>query len=88
MPRFDGTGPIGQGAMTGGGRGYCGGGGFGRGMGRGRGLRGRFGAIRNQSVVSPDNQQDLQFLKNEAALLKTRLSEIESQIQTIEKATN
>jgi len=23
MPRFDGTGPIGQGAMTGGGRGYC-----------------------------------------------------------------
>lgn len=23
MPRFDGTGPMGQGAMTGGGRGYC-----------------------------------------------------------------
>jgi hypothetical protein len=23
MPRFDGTGPLGQGAMTGGGRGFC-----------------------------------------------------------------
>ncbi|MBU4479392.1 MAG: DUF5320 family protein, partial [Candidatus Omnitrophica bacterium] len=23
MPRFDGTGPMGQGAMTGGGGGYC-----------------------------------------------------------------
>jgi len=52
MPRFDGTGPMGQGAMTGGGRGYCavnvggqgtypvaGRGFFGRG---GRGFRNRF----------------------------------------------
>lgn len=48
MPGFDGTGPRGQGSMTGGGRGYCavnlngadirrgmGGGSFGRGPGRG-----------------------------------------------------
>lgn len=37
MPGFDGTGPRGQGAMTGGGRGYCVApiGGTGRGFGRG-----------------------------------------------------
>lgn len=48
MPNFDGTGPLGQGAMTGGGRGYCavalngagvrlgnGKGSYGRGSGRG-----------------------------------------------------
>ncbi|MBN2482816.1 MAG: DUF5320 domain-containing protein [Candidatus Omnitrophica bacterium] len=51
MPRFDGTGPSGQGAMTGGGRGFCAGyavpghmpsgsgrGRFGPGRGRGRGF--------------------------------------------------
>ncbi|KPK14759.1 MAG: hypothetical protein AMK69_28235 [Nitrospira bacterium SG8_3] len=44
MPGFDGTGPLGQGAMTGGGFGYCGSGrrpGYGlggRGLGRGRRL--------------------------------------------------
>ncbi len=53
MPGFDGTGPMGQGPMTGGGRGYCavpvpgdrwygGGRGYGRG-GRGRGGRGGYG---------------------------------------------
>lgn len=35
MPGFDGTGPLGQGVMTGGGFGYCG---SGRGPGRGRRL--------------------------------------------------
>ena len=50
MPGFDGTGPMGMGPMTGGGRGYCavpanaqvrpfGGRGRGRGFGRGRGRR-------------------------------------------------
>jgi len=49
MPGFDGTGPMGAGALTGGGRGFCnpagaaygprygGGFGYGRGLGRGRG---------------------------------------------------
>lgn len=47
MPGFDGTGPRGQGAMTGGGRGYCAmpvsdiGDRFGRGSFYGRGGRGR-----------------------------------------------
>jgi hypothetical protein len=36
MPGFDGTGPRGQGAMTGGGRGVC------NGRGRGRGMRNCF----------------------------------------------
>jgi hypothetical protein len=50
MPRFDGTGPMGQGPMTGGGFGYCGAGsrarttwGFGRGRGAGRGFGAGFG---------------------------------------------
>ena len=46
MPRFDGTGPMGQGPMTGGGFGYCGPGGRAQsmgGFGRGRGYRGGFG---------------------------------------------
>jgi hypothetical protein len=57
MPGFDGTGPMGAGSMTGGGRGFCnpaGGGyvcsgrfgygfGYGRGLGRGLGTRRGFG---------------------------------------------
>ena len=42
MPGFNGTGPWGQGPMTGGGRGYCNPGygtAYGRGFGRGRGFR-------------------------------------------------
>jgi hypothetical protein len=59
MPRFDGTGPMGAGPMTGGGRGFCNpasagyygpgyerGFGYGRGYGRGRGMRRGFGAGR------------------------------------------
>lgn len=88
MPRLDGTGPMGQGAMMGGGRGYCGGGGFGRGMGRGRGVRGWFGARRNQGPSLFGSQQDLQILKNEAVLLKARLGEIEGQIKNLEKSAN
>jgi hypothetical protein len=57
MPGFDGTGPMGAGPMTGGGRGFCNsaytgyygpgygrGFGYGRGYGRGRGMRRGFGA--------------------------------------------
>ncbi|MBW1669399.1 MAG: DUF5320 domain-containing protein [Deltaproteobacteria bacterium] len=55
MPGFDGTGPMGAGPMTGGGRGFCNpywagygrgfgwGRGFGRGFGYGRSFRGGFG---------------------------------------------
>ena len=49
MPGFDGTGPRGEGPMTGGARGYCNPGyagygtAYGRGYGRGRGFRAGFG---------------------------------------------
>lgn len=45
MPGFDGTGPRGEGSMTGGARGYCNPGyaAYGRGYGPGRGYRGGFG---------------------------------------------
>ncbi len=45
MPGFDGTGPMGRGAMTGWGQGYCNPSGrsyAGTGLGRGRGMRGGF----------------------------------------------
>jgi hypothetical protein len=64
MPGFDGTGPMGQGAMTGGGRGYCaapantaGGRPFGarvfcgRGRGRGRGWRNCFLLCDNKPII-------------------------------------
>jgi hypothetical protein len=44
MPGFDGTGPRGQGPMTGGGFGYCGAGWRRPPWPRGRGFLGRFGA--------------------------------------------
>lgn len=64
MPGFDGTGPRGQGPMTGWGAGYCGSRGFrrlggvpGYGYGRGRGGRGRrnryFGRLRLAPVRWP-----------------------------------
>ena len=87
MPGFDGTGPFGEGGMTGGGRGRCavkagvlaGGRGFGRGMG-GRGLgRGRgncFRSLRGSGQDAPASLAELQAkfdqLQADFATLKAR----------------
>ena len=85
MPRLDGTGPNGQGPMTGGGAGNCGGipkgegkqyfgrGIFGRGCGRGflRGVGYFFGRGRN---IQQEN--DIDYLKAQAEDLKNRLEDI------------
>ncbi len=87
MPGMNGTGPLGQGAMTGGGRGPCGRGlsrGFGRGMGYGAGMGRGFGRGRGFAGWAPgygaapaDRQameQRLQDLEAEARLLREQLA--------------
>lgn len=73
MPRFDGTGPMGQGPGTGRGMGPCmgyrgRGFGFGRGMGFGR-------------FISPKNE--LASLEEEAKNLETELAIIREEIKSI-----
>jgi len=75
MPRFDGTGPMGQGAMTGGGFGMCGRGrgavrGFGMGAGRGAGMRGFGRRYFNQS-------DELDYLKQEKEMIEQEIARLE-----------
>jgi len=78
MPRQDGTGPSGQGPMTGRGLGPCGRGlrrGFGRGFGRGMGWR-CWGAFPQQVTFTE---------AEEKKLLEAELKEIELEKQEIHK---
>lgn len=89
MPGFDGTGPVGQGPMTGWGTGRCAGNapapgaGFGRGRGFGRGFgRGlcRWGAAGTPALANaPVSAED------EENALKNQLSWLQRQTQAIEK---
>ncbi len=72
MPRQDGTGPLGQGAITGRGLGPCGGGmrrGFGRGRGRGFGFR-------RPITLTKDEEKKI---------LEAELKEVDLEKQEIEK---
>ena len=71
MPRFDGTGPMGRGPMTGRGMGRC----VYYGFGQGQNLRYR----QLQSI--DDNAKDLNFIKDQ---LEAELSEIKDRISKIE----
>ena len=80
MPAQDGTGPNGQGPMTGRGLGPCGGGmrrGFGRGFGRGYGWRCR-GRVLDTTQVNLTKQ-------DERKILEAELKEIELEKQEIAK---
>jgi hypothetical protein len=91
MPGFDGTGPFGEGSMTGGGRGRCavkvgeadfvvGGRGFGRGMGRqglGRGRGNCFRRLRG-SGQSPSSS---------LAELQTRFDQLQVDLAALQKKT-
>jgi len=100
MPGFDGTGPMGQGAMTGSGRGYCaialnsaGGRPFG-----GRGFRNCFyttglpGWMRSQRGMQAfggfgrplSKDDELAELKNQADYIKGDLEAIQGRIQELE----
>jgi len=75
MPKFDGTGPQGQGPRTGRGAGPCGGGlGQGRGVGFGRGLgRRQFLTKQEEAEVLTGELQDLEA---EIKAVKERLAEL------------
>ena len=97
MPGFDGTGPEGRGAMTGGGRGDCvvsadgiGRPGIGRGIGRGMGRGGVRGGMRNRYYSTGLTQgqraqnptgTEKDYLMEQAELLKKELSDIQDRIK-------
>ncbi|HNV97190.1 MAG TPA: DUF5320 domain-containing protein [bacterium] len=73
MPRLNGTGPMGQGALTGRGLGRCG-----NGMGIGYGCRNGYGFRR---FISSKNE--LQALENEEKMLLEELEIIKSEKQAL-----
>ena len=100
MPRFDGTGPRGQGSFTGGGRGYCvtqaneiGPRFLDRGFfrrGGGRGNRFRYYATvlpGSRSAASNVSQQDEKdILKEQADCLKEELNAVQTRLSSLEKS--
>lgn len=81
MPRFDGTGPLGQGPRTGRGMGPCGGGmgrgGWGGGYGSGFGFGGRqFISPKNELAVLKENQR---ALEEELAIVKEEIAALTKQ---------
>jgi hypothetical protein len=96
MPRGDGTGPAGQGSMTGRGMGFCAGfnsagfmnGGFGRGRGLGRGFGWRARAMQvtpNQQPAAITEKQEKQLLEQELNVLKEEMEEIEERLKELKK---
>ena len=82
MPNRDGTGPLGQGPMTGRGLGNCGKGlGFRRGLGRGLG-RGRF---TSGSEISLTKDQEKKILESEIKELEAEKIELEKQLKNLKK---
>ncbi len=90
MPKRDGTGPMGQGAMTGRGMGICNGGAyvpFGNGIGYGRrsGINCRRGYRGYYYTDVSLLQTQPELLKEQKELLERRLKEINHQIDQQEK---
>ena len=94
MPGFDGTGPRGMGAMTGGGRGFCNPWGMGanarpyirfQGRGYGRPYYGAGPAAPETIPFAPSmtREQEIGFLKSQAQEMRNQLEQIEAKIQQI-----
>ncbi|MBU1000379.1 DUF5320 domain-containing protein [Patescibacteria group bacterium] len=87
MPAFDGTGPRGQGPMTGRGLGSCGGGrgmrmGFGRCRGYGRGLGGYFGWGAPQTQTKEEKIQDIKTYRKS---LQEEVEDLEKELTALQK---
>ena len=81
MPAQDGTGPQGQGPLTGRGLGPCG-----RGLARGRGMGRGFGRGRGFGVMQPQvitESQEKEILKQELEAIKTEQSEIQARLKEL-----
>ncbi len=99
MPQGDGTGPAGQGPMTGRALGYCagynspgftkgipaGGRGFGRGFGRGRGFawRARTIPIQNIQPAELTKEQEKKILEAELAELESEKTEMQKRLKEL-----
>ena len=95
MPGFDGTGPMGMGPMTGGGRGFCGPWGTGAGVRpygiprwRGYGYPAG-GIVPGAMPYAPQmsREQEVDFLNQQAEAMKAELKEIEARIKELAKET-
>lgn len=75
MPRQDGTGPMGQGSMTGRGMGPCRGGIRGRGMRRGMGW---FGGRLSKDEEKEILEEEKKYLEEELEEVKKELSSVKS----------
>ena len=99
MPGLDGTGPLGEGPMTGGGRGFCNpywrpwygrGGWWGRGLGWRRGFAWRAGIPPWRGWYSPpyygpySREDEINMLKEEAAILQEELEAINKRLEELE----
>jgi len=96
MPRGDGTGPAGQGSMTGRGMGFCAGfnapgymnGEFRMGFSKGRGFGHRARAMQVMPIQQPTvitEKQEKQFLEQELNALKEEMKEIEERLKEVKK---
>ena len=84
MPGFDGTGPNGEGPMTGRGLGYCRGF-FRRGRGFGRGFRWRARAFQMQPQVIPVIKEPQLTEAEEKKMLQEELEYLKEEMKDIEK---
>lgn len=91
MPGFDGTGPGGMGALTGGGRGFCGNRGM-RGAGRGRGAARAPAAPYTPNAPSSYGQdagmspeQEMEFLRSQAQAMSEQLEQIQKRLQELKE---
>lgn len=92
MPGRNGTGPVGQGSMTGRGMGFCTGArpanynrfgygmGYGRGVGRGLGLRRGYGQYYND-IEPVEYKSRKEYLVDQKEFLKQQLDIINSQLE-------
>jgi len=87
MPGFDGTGPMGMGPMTGGGRGFC--------AVPYRPVWNRYATIRGYRPYAPPwgmpiippmgREQEIEFLKTQAQDLREELEEVQARVTELEK---
>ncbi len=78
MPGGDQTGPIGMGAMTGMGAGYCGGSTIG-----GRGIRQRGWRCWSWFNRQPDTDEELRRLKSQSETMENQLKQLHSRIDEL-----